>query len=187
MRSSIVTAAFVAAALAGCATVPAPIAGKDFVALTPQQAAAQNTHGSRVRWGGEIIKVEPKASVTCFEILSRNLFDDARPNRREGSDGRFLACGNGFFDPEVYTKGRDLTITGQVVGTEQRLVGEHEYLYPRVDAEGIYLWPKLTRAPYYDPFWGPGYYDPFFGPYGGAYWWTPPVIIYHGSPPPSHH
>ncbi|HEX4480645.1 MAG TPA: Slp family lipoprotein [Rudaea sp.] len=157
-------------ALGGCAIVPAPIAGKDFTAVTPQQAAMQNARGTRVRWGGEIIRVDPKADTTCFEVLSRDLYSDARPNRRDGSDGRFIACGKGFYDPAVYAKGRDLTVTGQLDGTERRPVGEHEYTYARVDAEGIYLWPKRVRAPYYDPF----YCDPLWGPCWGPYMWGSP-------------
>jgi outer membrane lipoprotein len=179
MRYLYFIAAIALLALSGCAIVPTPIAGKDFAAVTPQQATAQNAHGTRVRWGGEIIKVEPKSDETCFEVLSRSLYADARPNRRDESDGRFIACGHGFYDPEVYKKGRDLTITGAVGGTEQRLVGQHEYTYARVDADGVYLWPKrVYPQPYYDP-WGPSFYDPFWGP---PYWWAPPVVIVRGPP-----
>jgi outer membrane lipoprotein len=175
-------------ALGGCAVVPAPIAGKDFAALTPAQAAAQNARGTHVRWGGEIIKVDPKSDTTCFEVLSRTLYTDARPNRRDGSDGRFMACANGFYDPEVYRKGRDLTVIGQVTGTEQHNVGEHAYTYASVSADGIYLWPKRTYPePFYDP-WGPYLYDPFLGPFGGyGGYWSPPVVIYHGPPAGEHH
>jgi len=168
-------------ALGGCATVPAPIAGKDFAEVTPQQAAGQNSHGTRVRWGGEIISVDPKADTTCFEVLSRELYSDARPNRRDRSDGRFIACGKGFYDPAVYAKGRDLTVTGQINGVERKPVGEHDYTYALVDADGIYLWPKRERYPapyYYDPF----YCDPFWGPCAGPYFWTPPIVVIRGRP-----
>ena len=168
------------AGLSGCAIVPAPIAGKDFAPLTPQQAAAQNARGTRVRWGGEIITVEPKADTTCFEVLARELHVDARPSRRDASDGRFIACGKGFYDPAVYAKGRDLTVTGETAGTEQRLVGEHNYNYARVEADGIYLWPKRERMPYYDP-WSPFYCDPFWGPCAGPYFWAPPAIVIRGA------
>ena len=168
-------------ALGGCATVPAPLAGDNFSAVTPQQAVAGNASGERVRWGGEIIKVEPRSDATCFEVLSRELWSDARPKRRDQSDGRFVACTKGFYDPAVYTRGRDLTVTGNVAGTEQHKVGEYEYTYPRVDADRVYLWPERRFAegyPYYGPYWG--WYDPFWGPsYWGA-WWAPPVVIVHG-------
>src|SRR5947199_413301 len=110
MRTFTSTLFITATALAaGCASVPAPLAGSNFAAITPQQAATQpglsaNTGSQRVRWGGEILRVEPRANATCFEILSRELYPDARPNRRDHSEGRFIACKTGFFDPAVYAK-----------------------------------------------------------------------------------
>ena len=166
--------------LAGCATVPQPIAGDNFSAVTPQQAVGQNATGQRVRWGGEIIHVEPRAEATCFEVLSRELYADARPsNHRDRSDGRFIACSKGFYDPALYTKGRDLTVTGSLNGTEQHKVGEYNYTFPQVAADQVYLWPE--RAPI-DGYYGPNpYYDPFWGPYwgGGWGWWGAPVVIVH--------
>jgi outer membrane lipoprotein len=164
-----------ALALAGCATIPAPVAGTDFAALTPQQAVAQNAASARVRWGGEIIKVEPKNDATCFEVLSRDLYPDSRPNRHDRNDGRFIACSKGFYDPAIYTRGRDLTITGKVAGTEQHQVGDYNYTYAHVDAEGVYLWPKREYARYAPyPYFG----DPLFGPYPGWYgWWGPPEVV----------
>lgn len=187
MRQSITIIALGALALGGCATVPTPIAGNDFAALTPQQAVAQNAGNARVRWGGEIIHVEPKNDRTCFEVLARDLYADARPNRHDHSDGRFIACSKGFYDPAVYTHGRDLTVVGAVNGTEQHQVGDYNYTYAHVDADAVYLWPQ--RSAYNDPF--PYYYDPFWGPYAGPYawgaWWVPPpvVIVHHDKPP--HH
>jgi outer membrane lipoprotein len=183
MRKLVPLIAF-ASALAGCATVPSQLAGDNFSAVTPQQAAGQNASGQRVRWGGEIINVEPRADTTCFEVLARELYSDARPRRSgDQSDGRFIACGQGFYDPAVYTKGRDLTVTGSIDGSEQHKVGEYNYTFPHVAADQVYLWPKRQRVDYYQP-WGPYYYDPFWGPYWGPYWgWTPPVVVVR----PGHH
>src|SRR4051812_19950852 len=99
MRPLFTLSAATALVVGGCASVPQPIAGNDFTAITPQQAVTQNAHGARVRWGGEIIRVDPKPDSTCFEVLSRELYGDARPSRRDGSDGRFIACSKGFYDP----------------------------------------------------------------------------------------
>jgi len=169
-----------AAVLVGCATVPQPIAGDHFSAVTPQQAVSQNASGQQVRWGGEIINVEPRADATCFEVLSRELYADARPsNHRDRSDGRFIACSKGFYDPAVYTKGRDLTITGSLNGIEQHKVGQYDYTFPQVAAEQVYLWPQRAQ---YDGYYSPNpYYDPFWGPYwgGGWGWWGAPVVIVH--------
>ncbi len=182
-------------ALAGCATIPAPLAGNDFSVVTPQQAVTQNGSGQRVRWGGEIIKVEPRAEATCFEILSRELYADARPNRRDKSDGRFLACKQGFFDPELYSKGRDITVVGTLSGSEKHKVGQYDYTYAKVDADEVYMWPKRSYAPGYDPFWGSCYGDPFWGPgwgfgpgwncgWGYGPYWRRPVVYLRPAPAP---
>lgn len=177
------TAFAIAAALTlgGCATVPAPLAGDNFAALTPEQAASQNASGARVRWGGEIINVEPRADVTCFEVLSRELWPDARPKARDHSDGRFMACSKGFYDPATYPRGRDLTVTGTLNGTERHKVGDYDYTFPLVTADQVYLWPRREYV-YTYPYYGWGPYDPFWGPYGGwgGWWAPPPVIIVHG-------
>lgn len=183
MRLSIPgTAAVAAIALSGCASVPSQLAGDHFATLTPRDAANQNASGEQVRWGGKIVKVVPESQQTCFEILSRELYSNARPRDRDVSGGRFIACSKGFYDPQLYTEGRDLTVTGQLAGTEQHKIGGYEYTYARVDANNVYLWPKrepLDRNPwpYADPFWGP-----WGSPYWGAAWWTPPVVIIHKTP-----
>ncbi|MBS0557443.1 MAG: Slp family lipoprotein [Proteobacteria bacterium] len=182
----IATALLAALALGGCATVPQQLAGQNFNAITPQIAARQDVHGDRVRWGGNIVAVVPQADKTCFEILSRELFSDARPRPRSQSSGRFIACGNGFYDPELYKKDREITVTGTLAGTQKHPVGGYDYTYAMVDADNIYLWPVRTAEDrrgawpyYYDPFWGP------WGPYWGGGWWTPPVVIVR-PPPPKH-
>jgi outer membrane lipoprotein len=170
-----------AIALGGCATVPGQLAGENFSAITPQQAASQNADGQNVRWGGEIIQVEPRADTTCFEVLGRELYDDARPKRRDANQGRFIACVPGFYDPVEYTKGRDLTVTGSLHGSEKHKVGEFDYTFPHVNANQVYLWPKREPLERYHP-WGP-YYDPIWGPYWGNWGWSPPIVIVRPGPP----
>lgn len=183
------------ALLGGCATMPQPLQGtySNVTTASAQQGGAGGTH---VRWGGEIIKTEPGPQQTCFYLLSRPLDDQARPRAGvEGENqGRFVACRNGFYDPEVFVRGRELTITGTLHGTVSQKVGEFDYAYPRVEADVVYLWPKramLQRYPpgFYDPFWGPGFGRGYYGGYGGyggwgnPYWNQPRVIIVRPPPP----
>ncbi len=156
------------AALAACATVPQPLQGTytDVTSVAAQQGGG--TSGVQVRWGGQIIKTEPGPQETCFYVLQRQLDDQARPKGgdNDGStQGRFVACRAGFYDPEVFTTGRDITFTGVLQGTMSEKVGEYNYAYPRLEASVVYLWPKRVIVNY-----GPGYYDPFWGPYWGPYW-----------------
>jgi outer membrane lipoprotein len=181
--------ATLALALGACATVPTPLQGT-FSPATPRDAAA--AEGQAVRWGGDIIKVEPRAESTCFEVLARELDARTRPrdNDNAPSLGRFIACRNGFYDPEEFERGRDVTVVGRLDGTEQGKVGEFEYTYPVVRADAIYLWPKrppYPRTPYYDP-WMYGF-GPYWGwgPYWGPYWGGPTVIVRDHPHPPRPH
>lgn len=184
--------AVAAAGLASCATVPTPLQGQ-FAPTSPRDAAVNPASNQVVRWGGEIIKVEPKAEATCFEVLGRELDLSARPMRRDPASGRFIACRNGFYDPEVFARGRDVTVVGQVTGIDRGKVGEFDYAYPHVAADTIYLWPRRVRAmvsPYYDPWmygYGPYGWGWGVGPYWGGPYWGGNVIIRpgpHGSPRP---
>jgi outer membrane lipoprotein len=156
--------------LGACATIPKPLEG-NFAPVTTAGAQQGGAGGTKVRWGGEIIKTEPGPQETCFYILSKTLDSQARPTGdKADNQGRFVACREGFYDPEVFTRGREISVTGTIHGTVSQKVGDFDYAYPRVEADVVYLWPKrvVYNYPpgYYDPFWGPG-----FGPYwGGPYW-----------------
>lgn len=166
-------AAAVTILLGACATIPTPLQGQ-FAAITPDAAARAAPTATDVRWGGKIIKVEPKADSTCFEILGRPLDSSARPSTRGASDGRFIACRDGFYDPEVFEPGKDVTVVGRLTGNQQGKVGEFEYTYPHVAATAIYLWPDRPtvidmRSPY-GPWYSP---DPFWWGYPGWWGWGP--------------
>lgn len=149
--------------LAGCASIPAPL-DVPVSAATADGASAQARTGDRVRWGGEVIEVETTADRSCFQLLSRPLDARARPRQVDGQHGRFLACRDGFYDPQVFQPGRELTVLGTVRGERAtRRVGEYDYTMPVVDAEVIYLWPPridyepiyVTPYPWWSPWYGP--------------------------------
>jgi outer membrane lipoprotein len=161
------------AAVAGCALPPAPLRGGPFAPLEPSEAAQGATATEPVRWGGVIVENRPARDRTCFLVLGMALDDTARPRHRDESEGRFLACAQGFFDPEVYAPDRHVTVVGWLDGTSPEKIGGYEYQAPLVEAYTVYLWPHRERAyawgPY--PYWGfgpgvwvgPGWYP--WGPY----------------------
>lgn len=186
-----ITLASAVALLAACATVPKPLEGT-YTDISTSSAQQGGAGGTRVRWGGEIIKTEPGPQETCFYLLSRPLDAQARPRSGRSDDdkqqGRFVACRAGFYDPEVFTRGRELTVTGTLHGIVSQKVGDFDYAYPRVEADVVYLWPRrpaVVNYPpgFYDPFWGPGW-----GPWGPGYWgdpyWRQPRIIVVPRPVP---
>lgn len=185
------TLAAAIALLGGCASIPQPLAG-NYASVSTTSAQQGGAGGSRVRWGGQIIKTEPGQQETCFYLISRPLDAQARPEGGSAGDneGRFVACRSGFYDPEVFTRGREVTVTGTLHGTVTQKVGDYDYAYPRVDADVVYLWPKrvpMAAYPpgYYDPFWGPGWGPGWgYGGWGGPYWGRPRVIVVRPPPPP---
>jgi len=162
MRSFSILFAVAAAALAiaGCATIPEPLAG-EYADVTPDQSSDSHI-GQRMRWGGRIVDTRPGTNETCMEILSRPLDKKARPADSDQHHGRFLACRSGFEDPAIFDAGRDITVIGQLTGFVEGHIGEFNYVYPRISADTLFLWSDPQPMHYYhDPFW----YDPWYGPY----------------------
>ncbi len=146
-------------ALAGCVTAPKPLQGQ-FSTITPEGAVAKQAVGELVRWGGHVVSVEPRSQSSCFEIVSTPLAGSTQPQQLDRSLGRFIACRNGFYDPEVFKAGREVTISGRIEGFETRKVGEYDYQYPRVAADVVYLWPERddVRIIHDRPFFFGGWY-----------------------------
>lgn len=141
--------------LAGCVTTPRALQG-EYSTVEPGDAARAGTTGERVRWGGRIVKVEPMAAQSCFEVVGVRLGADGRPLARDQSYGRFLACRAGFYEPEIFKAGREVTLTGRIEGYEDRKVGEFDYRYPRIAADVVYLWPERRNVDVIverSPFW----------------------------------
>jgi len=162
------------ALLSACATLPSPLAG-NFPPITPHEAQSGTENGQSVRWGGEIIQTNPKATQTCFTVLGYPLHADGRPKlRQQASDqGRFLACAPGFYDPTIYAAGREVTFIGTITGVQKQKVGAYEYPYPTIEASKVYLWPMPRPRPaetsvFINGGWGWG------GPGWGWGWWGYP-------------
>lgn len=163
--------------VSACAKPPAPLAGT-YAEISLRDVQQRGLAGQRVRWGGAIVATTPEKDETCFEILQRPLDAQARPRHTDESDGRFIACALGFYDPAVYANGREVTIIGTLQEAQVRKIGEHEYRYPTVAAEKVYLWPQRERSPayYYYPPWPDPFWYPAWGPwpYGPSWYYGPP-------------
>ncbi len=163
--------------LAACATAPQPLQGQ-FNNVSPRDAVASQPVGTPVRWGGRIIETKPGQGETCFELLSRPLNASGRPDSSstDSNDGRFVACRAGFYDPAVFSPGREVTFVGHIQGYENTKIGEYDYRLPKINADVVYLWPVVRQVevvpayPYgpYGP-WGP--WDPWGPRWGYRGWW----------------
>lgn len=176
MKHFILVLATVVAASA-CTTIPTQLEGT-YSAISPARVDP-DVFGNSVRWGGVIIDTRNEENVTCFEILSRELGKYLRPQVDDRTAGRFIACKDGFYDPEVYSKGREVTLTGRISNIEVRQVDDFNYRYPVVDVQSMVLWEKRQDVLVYDN------YDPFYSPYFGyygPYWGRYPYFPYHRQP-----
>jgi len=166
MRNWICLAALLA--VTGCATVPPQIQGT-YADISPARVDPA-AFGSEVRWGGVLIDARNEPDHTCFEVLSRDLDKYLRPKVEDLTAGRFIACKPGFYDPEVFARGREVTMTGRVRGIEERDIDDFKYRYPVIDVAGLVLWEVrddvLVIDYPYDPFWYPYYWQtPYWGYY----------------------
>ena len=134
------------ALLAGCATQPKPLQGS-FESLSAHDAVVGDHAGATVRWGGRIIRTEPRPDRTCFEVISTRLDAEGRPVwDSDDTWGRFIACRTGFYDPALFEPKREVTFTGRIEGYEDRKVEQYVYRFPRVSADVVYLWPERERV-----------------------------------------
>ena len=160
MNTKFLLTAVATLALSACATAPKPLQGQ-FSLVSPRDSVATQQVGTPVRWGGRIIETKPGQGETCFQMIARPLTGTGRPSSTssDASDGRFIACRAGFYDPAVFEVNREVTFTGRVEGYENRRIGEYDYRFPRVAADVVYLWPKrdtvnIVTRPEPWPWWG---------------------------------
>jgi outer membrane lipoprotein len=124
--------------------------------------------GSVVIWAGVILDAKNTPEGTLIEILQRRTDFFGAPEESDRTEGRFLALYPSYLDVAVYTKGREVTVGGDVQGKRTMPLGEIEYTYPFVVAKEIYLWPDASKerlAPYPYPYYPWGWYDPFWRPW----------------------
>ncbi len=130
----------------------------------------ENYTGQTIILSGIIIEIKNTAEGTLLEILQMPANYRGKPTDIEESEGRFLTTVDRFLDPDIYTKGRSVTIAGEILGKRTQPLGKTEYAFPLVRAVEIYLWPvEKTYYPYrYYPYWYP--YSSYYA-FNRYYWW----------------
>lgn len=154
--------------LTACSSIPEKIKQAPASNITPDEARQrpQDFQDQSIRWGGEVIQIENKPTLTQIIILAKPLDKDGQPASNKTHYGRFIAQIERFIEPSLYTPGRDVTVTGTFSGIIEQMVGEYPYRYPTVAVDTIYLWPlPVEPAPdyWYDPWypWGPWGWHPW--------------------------
>lgn len=156
--------------LGGCASVPDSIQVQNEATLVNYAQVSANPESSKnaqVRWGGVIASVKNQPDGTLLEVVYYPLRDYGKPIASDESPGRFRVYVNGFLDPMVFEAGRSMTFVGQVKGVEAGQVGEFDYQFPTMQANGYHLWRDVETYdvtgfdywPYH--YWYDFHYRPF--------------------------
>jgi outer membrane lipoprotein len=125
--------------------------------------------GVTIIWGGQVIDTLNEEGLTLIKVLQIPIDYTGMPEDEAMSQGRFMARVQGYADPEVYRKGRMVTLAGKIAGRRIEPLGGIEYVYPVVDVGEIYLWKQFygRYGGYPPPYWNLGYPYPFGWPYFG--------------------
>ncbi len=124
--------------------------------------------GTVVAWGGVIIETTNLKDSTVIKVMQTALDFQRRPTNLDNSEGRFIILVDRFLDPDIFKKGRQVTVGGEITGKEIQPIGEIRYTYPVVQAKELKLWEQPIPYPpyYYDPwYWGPYPWRPWGRPY----------------------
>ena len=98
--------------------------------------------GKSVLFGGTIVRVGNDSSGSWVEILQRPLGYRLEPELNDQTGGRLLLVSNEFWDEQVFSKGRKITLVGKMEGTQTRSLDEITYDYPILRVRGCHLWPE---------------------------------------------
>jgi outer membrane lipoprotein len=173
-----------AALASGCAhTISRPVREQadPTVSFTQLQANPEVYKGRTVILGGEIQHTRNTPEGTLLEVVQKPLDAAERPLLTDRTAGRFMALCDQYLDPAVYTKGRDITVAGRILGLRTGQIGELDYTYPLLSCLELHLWPQAVAGwpyssyaypwnPWWDPWYGRPYPYRYWGPYY-PYWW----------------
>lgn len=103
--------------------------------------------GRIVMLGGIIISSINTEEGTYIEVLQIPLDYRGRPEDRDLSHGRFIIFYEGYLDTAIYTRGREITVAGEVIGKRVRPLGEIQYSYPLIKATELHLFKPPLGIP----------------------------------------
>lgn len=128
--------------LTGCASTPEFNSEKADLTLSPAKVIEQGNAsiGKQVFWGGLILKTSNMKTTTQLEVLAYPLNSFHQPEKTSSPMGRFIIKHQGYLEPTVYTQGRLVTLTGEIISIEKGKIGESVYEYPVILSKQLHLW-----------------------------------------------
>lgn len=136
--------------LIGCAHVVPPESRRTVEpGLTPEMLFENPDlyRGKTVMLGGVVISSKNTSEGSYLEILERPLDSLERPRDVDVSRGRFLILSEKYLETAIFTQGREVTVVGEMMGSERRPLGESEYTYPLIKSREIYLLSPRRTMP----------------------------------------
>jgi outer membrane lipoprotein len=123
------------------------------------QADPSSVKGKTVILGGLIAQVRQVKNGTLIEIVQKEIDYWGKPRRTDRTGGRFIVHQSRALDVLVFAPDREITIAGEVTGTEEKSLSESVIAYPLISAREIKLWPREK------PGWEkPQFLDPLHDP-----------------------
>jgi outer membrane lipoprotein len=119
----------------------------DSPSVSEARSGAQRLGGRQVRWGGTIATVDNRESQTWISVASCHLRSKGRPGKSDPGQGQFMARLEGRLDPAIYSKGRRLTVIGNLDKRKSGVIDEYAYELPMVNVEAHHLWASLPKDP----------------------------------------
>lgn len=145
LKSLLLTSAFV---LSACTGAPNAIKVSGFTNLTTFSQATLDKNneklGSQARWAGKIAAVRNNGDMSEIEVVLFPSRASGKPQAGDISLGRFKAIVPVYVDPTLYSRGRLITVLGEVATPTIGQVGNQTYTYQTLNAKGVYLWKDIS-------------------------------------------
>jgi len=97
--------------------------------------------------GGNIISAVNTEEGTYIEVLQKSLDYRGKPEETDISAGRFIIFYEGYLDTAIYSRGREITVFGKVIGKRIRTLGEILYPYLMIEGKELYLFELRRDIP----------------------------------------
>ncbi|MFN3532962.1 MAG: Slp family lipoprotein [Candidatus Brocadia sp.] len=120
------------------------------ITFTEVRKDPERYKGQMILLSGIIVEAKNTREGTLLMVLQRPAGFHGKPKDVDETEGRFLALVSHYLDVAVFTKGRAVTIAGEVQGKRILPLDKTEYTYPLIHVKEIYLWP--VEKSYYSPY-----------------------------------
>jgi len=111
--------------------------------------------GKFVIIGGFIVSSRNTPEGTYIEVVQKPLDFRGRPEDTAISHGRFIVLYESYLDTAIYSRGREITVAGEVIGKMVRPLGEIQYPYLLIKGKELYLFePRRIPIKFEIGIWG---------------------------------